>query len=309
MNVFEFIKSKKSTKEFLESTPIKENSIQNLQRELGIWIRKAGISVVIEALHNTVGDFWNSMSPKGKDKFGSQLGHIIDALAEAGTVAYRMGEIDRSFLESLKERIIDNLKVLADINPPRGWEWLAPDFAQYVITLINRKTGEKIDFVQQNTGITVYKFDSRGDLDFSEHFSSFNFLLRHFTGLFEAANKSTKTCPDCGGKYLVATGYCIKCKKTVKKEALDEKQFNYRFHKRDKVIVSPNIILTPMLIPAYAGHDQHSIDLKAKLEDFEKRGVIGTIELISRDGTVLVDFEGITYEIPTNVLIPVSYMN
>lgn len=38
----------------------------------------------------------------------------------------------------------------------------------------------------------------------------------------EKASTETKECPECGGKYLVATGYCVGCKKKVaepKKEA------------------------------------------------------------------------------------------
>ncbi len=31
-------------------------------------------------------------------------------------------------------------------------------------------------------------------------------------------NTKTKICPDCGSKYLVNTGYCVKCKKKVKEE-------------------------------------------------------------------------------------------
>lgn len=33
------------------------------------------------------------------------------------------------------------------------------------------------------------------------------------------ADKGTAKCPTCGGKYLKATGYCVKCKKKVKEEA------------------------------------------------------------------------------------------
>lgn len=32
----------------------------------------------------------------------------------------------------------------------------------------------------------------------------------------EIVEADTKKCPDCGSKYLVATGYCVKCKKKVK---------------------------------------------------------------------------------------------
>jgi len=46
--------------------------------------------------------------------------------------------------------------------------------------------------------------------------------------VIEAESKTAK-CPDCGGKYLVQTGYCVSCKKKVggkKKEAVKIQEIN-----------------------------------------------------------------------------------
>lgn len=41
--------------------------------------------------------------------------------------------------------------------------------------------------------------------------------------IIEADTKTAK-CPDCGGKYLVATGYCVSCKKKVGKKKEDTEE-------------------------------------------------------------------------------------
>jgi len=45
-------------------------------------------------------------------------------------------------------------------------------------------------------------------------------------------NTKTKPCPHCGTKYLVNTGYCVKCKKKVdnKSEKLGGEPFPDRLH-------------------------------------------------------------------------------
>ncbi len=50
----------------------------------------------------------------------------------------------------------------------------------------------------------------------------------------------TAKCPDCGNKYLVATGYCVSCKKKVaepKKENIIEIQEQLKIDQENEVII------------------------------------------------------------------------
>lgn len=60
------------------------------------------------------------------------------------------------------------------------------------------------------------------------------------TTVDEVSTKTAK-CPDCGKKYLVATGYCLSCKKKVAKKK--ESEMEVITIEKDIRIPGTNIIL------------------------------------------------------------------